>query len=305
MLDGWTGGWIYVPSSGYTRSPQYGVSGLLWCTCDASGLYYHWASYKKTTDSRHPSRIYTCRKTTLPSLPSSVLSLPFSSSFLLLPPTGTSLRYSNVLASWPELIYALLLRRHSPFSGSHTLPSSSPSLTRAAVTVGRCVRLRVGHPQHQQHKRVGAGAGFTSARIGRRGSRFRAKVVGFFIFFSSMSVCVYGYWLPFSRRYWPCHCRPPLILPIDLLRSSTPSIADPCVFVCVCVYVCVFAVNGLVLAIWSGLKCANADVNMPGSAQSLLFKPQNNPHQLNAVWMLSVTKCEKSRGHILCSLRAF
>lgn len=170
--------------------------------------------------------------------PSSVLSLPFSSSFLSLPPTGTSLRYSNVLASWPELIYALLLRRHSPFSGSHTLPSSSPSLTRAAVTVGRCVRLRVGHPQHQQHKRVGAGAGFTSARIGRRGSRFRAKVVGFFIFFSSMSVCVYGYWLPFSRRYWPCHCRPPLILPIDLLRSSTPSIADPCVFVCVCVCVC-------------------------------------------------------------------
>lgn len=300
------GGWIYVPFSGYpTRSPQYGVSGLL-CNCDASGLYYHWASYKKTTDSRHPCRIYTCRKTTLPSLPSSVLSLPFSSSFLSLPPTGTSLRYSNVLASWPELVYALLLRRHSPFSGSHTLPSSSPSLTRAAVTVGRCVRLRVGHPQHQQHKRVGAGAGFTSARIGRRGSRFRAKVVGFFIFFSSMSVCVYGYWLPFSRRYWPCHCRPPLILPIDLLRSSTPSIADPCVFVCVCV--CVFAVNGLVLAIWSGLKCANADVNRPGCAQSLLFKPQNNPHQLNAVWMLSVKNVRKAEAtffvlHALFSLQ--
>lgn len=50
--------------------------------------------------------------------------------------------------------------------------------------------------------------------------------------------------------------------------------------VCSSVYVCVFAVNGLVLAIWSGLKCANADVNRPGCAQSLLFKPQNNPHQL-------------------------
>ncbi|XP_069006770.1 capping protein inhibiting regulator of actin dynamics isoform X2 [Embiotoca jacksoni] len=36
-------------------------------------------------------------------------------------------------------------------------------------TVGLCVRLPVGHPQHQQHKRVGAaGAGFTSAAVGGR-----------------------------------------------------------------------------------------------------------------------------------------
>lgn len=77
-------------------------------------------------------------------------------------------------------------------------------------------------------------------------------------------------------------------------------------FVCVCV--CVFAVNGLVLAIWSGLKCANADVNRPGCAQSLLFKPQNNPHQLNAVWMLSVKNVRKAEAtffvlHALFSLQ--
>lgn len=78
--------------------------------------------------------------------------------------------------------------------------------------------------------------------------------------------------------------------------------------VCSSVYVCVFAVNGLVLAIWSGLKCANADVNRPGCAQSLLFKPQNNPHQLNAVWMLSVKNVRKAEAtffvlHALFSLQ--
>lgn len=305
MLDGWTGGWIYVPSSGYTRSPQYGVSGLLcnlWCFRVVLSLGIIQENHRLKTPLQdlhlqedHPALPFPPRCFHFHSVRHSFHYHPQARAYVTVTCSHRD-RSSYIrcyfadtrlsLAATPSHLHLHLSRVQLwPSGGACVSVSGTRSISNTKGS-----ELELGLPQR-------------GSEGGDRVSEQRWW--DFFIFFSSMSVCVYGYWLPFSRRYWPCHCRPPLILPIDLLRSSTPSIADPCVFVCVCVYVCVFAVNGLVLAIWSGLKCANADVNMPGCAQSLLFKPQNNPHQLNAVWMLSVTKCEKSRGHILCSPRAF
>lgn len=147
-----------------------------------------------------------------------------------------------------------LLQPHPPISISHACSCAGCLCVRA------CVRLPVGHPQHQQHKRVGAACLGNLSTDRKEESHFKKVVCFFSSLFWHIVVGVYVECFPFSRGWWPCHCIPPLIphWPAQIFCS----ILRRCVCVC--------AVNGLGLAIWSDLKCANANVNRP-NCNSLFF----------------------------------
>lgn len=123
--------------------------------------------------------------------------------------------------------FAPLLSLSPSLSLSHTLPS--PSRTRAAVRDRRCVRLPVGHTQHQQHKRSSL-----LQRLSRR-NRAERKIKRWrnycFWLFSSTPLMF------FLLIVFHFHADGDLVTVshlsflIDLLKSSAPSFADPCVFV--------------------------------------------------------------------------
>lgn len=165
----------------------------------------------------------------------------------------------------------------------------------------RCVRLPVGHPQHQQHKRGRSSLpqrrspGGTALREGKKGG----GIIIFCLFSSTSFVFFLLLIVVHFHDAVDLVTVSHLSFLIDLLRSSAPSFAD--VYVCVCARRKWAGTCNLIRFEMRKRRCQQATLPVI----VILLKTPNDANQCSAICSSSLTICEQSKGQILCSPCAF
>lgn len=224
-----------------------------------------------------------------------------SASLLLLLPKGTRWRYSNVPASRS---YAGAAARPPLVPLSPLSLAATPShlhLARVQLCgTERCVRLPVGHPQHQQHKR---GRSSLPQRRSPGGTALREEKKGggiiIFCLFSSTSFVFFCCWLLsifttlltlslYPTSHFSLTCSDLLLHPSQMCM-------------CVCARRKWAGTCNLIRFEMRKRRCQQATLPVI----VILLKTPNDANQCSAICSSSLTICEQSKGQILCSPCAF